>query len=111
MSESGSLPQSPPLASALERLARARVRELWVRAALSVWCTLVLMWVLPLGPWSATALPPLVAVAVGAALAAGGGALALLQRAVSDTDAIREALDQARRLTERPPENDPGMQA
>jgi hypothetical protein len=97
-----------PLAPALRRLARARALELWLRTAAGLWCTAVVGWLLPLGPWSATRLPPIATVIVGVALTAVGGLLALVHRSISSTAAIRTAMAEVRRLHGIPNDSAPG---
>lgn len=90
-----SAPPSPslePLAEAARRLAAARARQVWLRAALWVWWAATIAWLMPLGPWSATALPLGAAIADGALISLCGAALLWLHHAAIDVQAVRSAL-------------------
>jgi hypothetical protein len=70
-------------AQALQRLAKLRRRERVLRAALWVWAVATIVWVLPIGSWSAANLPAQKLGAAGLALAAAGGALMIVYRSLS----------------------------
>jgi diguanylate cyclase (GGDEF)-like protein/PAS domain S-box-containing protein len=88
--------QRSTLAPALRDLARARARARLMRALLWAWHLAILVWLLPLGPWSASALPPAAGLAAGVALGTVAAVLVLLHRRASRTDRIRAAVSAAR---------------
>src|SRR5215213_1758150 len=95
--------QPSTLATALRRLTWARMRERWLRRALWLWCAVLLVWLLPIGPWSAPRLAPLPTVIVGALLVAAGSVLVLLHQRASRADAVRTAMDAAVHASGPPP--------
>ena len=86
--------QLSPLTAVLQRLGHARAHASWIRVVLWGWCAALFVWLAPFGWWSATELPPSLALLIGGVVLAGGAALVLLQRAVSRTDAIDAVLGQ-----------------
>jgi diguanylate cyclase (GGDEF)-like protein/PAS domain S-box-containing protein len=91
--------QTPQLRPALENLAQARVIERGLRAVLWIWNLAVIAWLLPLGGWTATGLPPAAAMIVGGCLAAGTVVVVLIHRSVSRTDGIRGAIAEAKQFS------------
>lgn len=74
-------PHTPAeLAALLRRISR---RERRARLLLWIWATATLLWLMPLGPLSATQLSAAVAVAVGGGSLVAGAALIALYRACS----------------------------
>jgi hypothetical protein len=70
-------------APALHRLGRTRGLHRVALTALWAWCAISLLWLLPLGGWSAGALPIRRALLVGVSLTACGGLLCLLHHAAA----------------------------
>ncbi len=101
MTEPQSLPELAQLTAVFRRAARVRTRETVLRGAMWLWLCVALVWLLPVGPWSATAQQPAHALLCGAVLALGGAGLLVLHRAVIRTAGMRAMLDDARELAER----------
>ena len=60
------------LATALRRLLQARTRERWLRRALWFWCVVLLVWLLPIGTWTAPGLAPVPTILIGTLLVTVG---------------------------------------
>ncbi|MBI2760617.1 MAG: diguanylate cyclase [Chloroflexi bacterium] len=83
------------LVPALHRLARARAWQRWMRTAFWAWWAVTLLWLLPIGAWSATRLNPAAAAAVAVGLIGCGGLIALLHRTALRMEPIRSAITRA----------------
>jgi PAS domain S-box-containing protein len=76
-------------------LLQARTRERWLRRALWLWCAVLLVWLLPIGAWTAPGLAPVPTILIGTLLVAVGAVLVWLHQRVSRADTVRAAMDAA----------------
>jgi diguanylate cyclase (GGDEF)-like protein/PAS domain S-box-containing protein len=83
------------LVPALHRLARARAWQRWLHTAFWAWWAVTLLWLLPIGAWSATRLHPAAAAAVAVGLIGCGALIAFLHRTALQMEPIRSAITRA----------------